>query len=791
MARGIQDIGNGLGFIYMVDAAGTNIISFVKNTLEGIRSIRQAGNVVAPFAAKRSAYAVVEFTAVTGAGDITAVDILGMNQIAASVTCTGLTTSQVAEAVAFQINVFNPGLGYDYTAVSLDNFLYIYAPASAGAAPNGNTVTITATGSPVVTYTAQAFKNGADQTESYDTVFGRRFYLDADYGSSGVSGGAAADPTDITNAVEITKYMAMRGQQAGIFTKDILISNYYLSGIDRSGIMTQINMTPIAPPTDVVAKINPEEFVDGDIIFLRASDSGYDITVESAPVVSVGIVGNIYLTNDIPWESAGYNVLMLQFKYDPNIGPIFTEISRSIAASQDVTVGKTIFVSTLGDNATGEAYNLTRHYATVGAARDVAVSGDLIYVFPGDYTEANLQKDGIRFFFCPGCTVNTTTGQTLFNITDENVVIEGNADFLAASGNVVTMNTAATGSIHMQCKSILTTASNTLQLNGGSSYIVVEGDIESDFRCMYFAFNGRHYVKANRIIATAIRTVYNAFSQLCVRVSNTFQGSAHVVCEHMAIDTANGAGGYPLMYFEAIASGGSVIIDAKEMYNRFTGFATDSIYFANTVNYVKITGNLYCDGPGVLARGVNFVQPGGTGSPQWLDFYGNIIVEEGMALYLQACPVCNIYGDIYASTVEIDALLSVAAAVVMLGNAPFAVGGVAYFRLRGNMFVLSSACDAIYKRIQTINHTPGRTELDGICDIHGCSIFVTDLARFAVDGDLATDTDIDNTAITAGAVSNVTVNSPNIVEVGTLVTDARVGKDIAITGKAFPVVTLY
>lgn len=58
-------------------------------------------------------------------------------------------------------------------------------------------------------------------------------------------------------------------------------------------------------------------------------------------------------------------------------------------AGVDILVGKTLFVSTEGNDNTAVPYSISNHYATIIAALNDAVSGDMIYVFPGDYTLSN------------------------------------------------------------------------------------------------------------------------------------------------------------------------------------------------------------------------------------------------------------------------------------------------------------------------------------------------------------------------------------------------------------------
>ena len=62
------------------------------------------------------------------------------------------------------------------------------------------------------------------------------------------------------------------------------------------------------------------------------------------------------------------------------------------------------------------------YYSTLESARDAAVSGDTIMVYPGTYTVTTtatngIAKSGVNFYFHPGSTVNKTTAGDIFNDT--------------------------------------------------------------------------------------------------------------------------------------------------------------------------------------------------------------------------------------------------------------------------------------------------------------------------------------------------------------------------------------
>lgn len=85
-------------------------------------------------------------------------------------------------------------------------------------------------------------------------------------------------------------------------------------------------------------------------------------------------------------------------------------------------LGRILYVSGGGSNSTAEVGNITKPFATIIAAKDTAVSGDLIYVLPQTMTYSNtsalsypynglvnslvnLWKDGVDYYFSPGTKI--------------------------------------------------------------------------------------------------------------------------------------------------------------------------------------------------------------------------------------------------------------------------------------------------------------------------------------------------------------------------------------------------
>lgn len=326
MAQGIQDLGT-VGYLYKTLPDGTTIVSTERNTVDGVRAMQQQGTANAPVVASRSAVGTITVNSVASAGSITAITIAGVNQIGANIVVASSTPSVVATQIFNAINAFTPASGDDYTAQAIDDVVYVYSSPANGSAANGETITVSVTVGTIVTTTTD-LTNGSSEIGVYDTTFGYRFFINADYNGT-------ATPTSLVNAVEITQYMTVRGLQSGIMTVSSTVATDRIIGLTRSCAITQIIVdTQGGAATDVLAFIQTEGFVEGDTIRLRALNSGRITTLEDATVTSSPIgTKNIYLTDAQSYALSGLLSITLQYRNDPTIGVCWVETSRSIANS--------------------------------------------------------------------------------------------------------------------------------------------------------------------------------------------------------------------------------------------------------------------------------------------------------------------------------------------------------------------------------------------------------------------------------------------------------------------------
>lgn len=395
MAKGIQDIGDNLGYLYKTLSDGVTIVSTERNTQDGARSMRVNGLVNAPLAAARSAVGTITVSSAAGAGAITAINIAAVNQIGANINVVSSTASVVAAQIAAAINAFTPGSGDNYSAQSDGAVVYVFSSPSNGSAANGLTITVSVTDPSIVTVTT-AFTNGSSDNGVYDSVMGYRYWIDADYGTEGTPGSGTATPTVLTYAQEITEYITNRGFQAGVGTLSLTVATDALSTVDRFCSITQIVTTNQGgAATDNLEYINPTKFIEGDIVFIRSTSASQVLTVKDAANATVTTSPNIYLTDENNFVLQRNKVLMLRYTFDNSLGGIFVEMSRSVTGTGIVTLTRAQLLALIASNSIdiGQQYYVTDVgpdgiLLTGAEANQVSSMGYLIAVNP-DYQDVS------------------------------------------------------------------------------------------------------------------------------------------------------------------------------------------------------------------------------------------------------------------------------------------------------------------------------------------------------------------------------------------------------------------
>lgn len=395
MAKGIQDLGIGLGYLYKTLPNGTTIVAVEKNTAEGVRSMKSQGDTNGPVIADRPAVGTITVNSVASIGSITAITIAGVNQIGANINVTSSTASVVATQIARAINNHTPGSGPDYTAQSIGDEVKVFSPANTGSTSNGLTITVSTT-DPSINTTTTPLNNGSSQNSVYDTIFGYRFFIDADYGAEGTPGAGTASPTSLLYAAEITEYLTLRGLQSGIYTTSATIASDSITGITRCSAITQVLISNQGgAPTDVLAFIQTEGFAVGDELQLSSAAPGTQVpTLESAPVTTSPVgTPNIYLTSDSAFVMSSYTSITLQLRDVPSVGLAWVETGRSIvdgvvsitraqvsgAASSGTLKAKTLYwITDLGDGGT---------FVFGANANQIESTGTMIRMVPKNYAD--------------------------------------------------------------------------------------------------------------------------------------------------------------------------------------------------------------------------------------------------------------------------------------------------------------------------------------------------------------------------------------------------------------------
>jgi hypothetical protein len=176
----------------------------------------------------------------------------------------------------------------------------------------------------------------------------------------------------------------------------------------------------------------------------------------------------------------------------PNIST-FTNDSGYIAS---LTTNNVLYVAKNGDDATGLADRLDKPFLTVQAAITAASSGDLVYVYPGTYSESIILKDGVNIYLTDGATISNNALKT---VTDNNVavtcVIDGYGQILnttVGTGYAIDIRNASSD-ITIRAKYVECTATS------GASLYIFNGTVRYDVTKTYSKNGGSNqtvYVNA-------------------------------------------------------------------------------------------------------------------------------------------------------------------------------------------------------------------------------------------------------------------------------------------------------
>lgn len=284
-------LGKGVGLLYVTDVDGTSILSNINNDQFAVRKAKLLAIEAGALSVNLIASGKVAFTGL-GAGDVTAININGVNQMSGPETWAG-DNDVFLDNVVENINAFTPTSGADYIAIVLpDETIQLFATSEAGSTVNGDVV-VMATDTPAeISSTDTNVSGGSDSNEIYDTAYGFRFFLnDSD----------TAEEGDLIGALEITDLIIQQGLQTSVKTQSVEIIDDTAT-IERKGQETWVDMGVQSGNTDDLQTINVESFSEGDKIFIRGTDSGNIITINQSD--------NISLIGGTTFATAGYETLI-------------------------------------------------------------------------------------------------------------------------------------------------------------------------------------------------------------------------------------------------------------------------------------------------------------------------------------------------------------------------------------------------------------------------------------------------------------------------------------------------
>jgi hypothetical protein len=302
MSKGIQDLGIGLGYVYVTEPDGSTVLYNVSNDINGVRNtVKPLAAAAASLNSNRSASTDLVVDAVSGTGNITAITIGGVNQISSAINVSGKTIVDIANEIRDAINSYST-TGVEYRAVSVSNVVKIIADESAGSSVNGLSVAVTTDDPSNILTEVSSLSGGANSDSIFDEVSGYRFFLDADYAipvgpsDCGCAGEGEANEGDLSNAIEITKDLIVQGIQHNIETEELPILSGVIEPV-RSALISYVKIdTESAAATDDLDTINPVGYSDGDIIIINGTDAGRIATLKHG-------IDNIWLESGIDYET--------------------------------------------------------------------------------------------------------------------------------------------------------------------------------------------------------------------------------------------------------------------------------------------------------------------------------------------------------------------------------------------------------------------------------------------------------------------------------------------------------
>jgi hypothetical protein len=348
MATQSAYLGNGLGYIYEVDPDGSTILASYANDAYGAQAALVNGikyrNVGPGIAASGN---TVISTVDAAGSSITSLTIGGISQITGSVVYgASSSANDVAVAIADAVNSHTAATDYFAVAISDTVYYYYYAAGDPDLqSQNASAISITDAGS--TTYVNTSIDGATNPDTYYSLSWGRRFYLNANFTAGGACGGDAADPTKLTNAIEITNDIIGLTNNTTLDRTTIAISGGSLSHVKET-VFTTVVLQAETGTTDDLDTLPVTAFSKGDVMYLMP-DSGDTITIKASNNI------NTEGSNDIVLSDTAQGVLAV---YDGTGGwdVIMGGYINSVASFRNAGFP---FVSTRGKTTTAISANGT------------------------------------------------------------------------------------------------------------------------------------------------------------------------------------------------------------------------------------------------------------------------------------------------------------------------------------------------------------------------------------------------------------------------------------------------
>jgi len=475
-----QDIGNGYGYIYGCKVDGATILYSEANTPDGLRNIKDRAVANAPIVATKSAAGKIIFSSVASAGSITSITVGGIQIIGAPIPCATNDINEYAKLVADAINLH---LSIpNWTAQAILGEVNLISPLGNPDTLNDQVVVVVAT-APSIVFTTENTSGGIVNDLEYDKLYGARYMLNADYDANYNTNTTPASPTALGNHIEITKYIISRGSNVGANTKRLEVSDNTLVDTDRICDNTNyIIDTEGGAASDYLTTINPEDFIEGDIVYIQGRDTARKTTVVSIPnaaAVSPATQPNIQLAGDVDFITGGPDQgLQLRYVWSEVLQRyIFTEVSRSKALAPLLNAGCAFvplapytrgmnfvddngemrvkyycpegganYVDSIhGNDTTAKTGDRECCFKTIEAAYNNAIANSVtrIYISSGNYTETGAcLYGGITYICAPDVTITGDVLWVSFGANPVNIlgfpnIIDNTVNYVSIVGGVL------------------------------------------------------------------------------------------------------------------------------------------------------------------------------------------------------------------------------------------------------------------------------------------------------------------------------------------------------------------